>query len=212
MAIHVFFDNSNIWGGAQAVRASTEPGVPWPALRIYYRNLFDLIEAGRTAETRILAGSVPPSCAALWEFARDRGYQTDLLHRVQRDDGSVGEQGVDEVLHLKIANALLDFSPPQTLVIATGDGSISEFGTGFPKQIERAIRAGWNVELWSWNPTLKEKLYKQLETSSGGAMKICVLDPNYQSVTFVKGGEYYIQDSQGTRTPVSVSARVVQPL
>lgn len=34
MSIHVFFDNSNIWGGAQAVRNLTEPGVPWPALHL----------------------------------------------------------------------------------------------------------------------------------------------------------------------------------
>jgi hypothetical protein len=212
MAIHVFFDNSNMWGGAQAVRSQIEPGVPWPALRIYYRNLFDRIEGGRTADTRILAGSVPPSCDSLWEFARDRGYRTDLLHRVQRDDGSIGEQGVDEVLHLKIANVLLDFAPPQTLVVATGDGRISEFGTGFSTQIERALRIGWDVELWSWGQSLNERRYRQIEANSGGKMTIHLLDPDYPSVTFVKGGEYFIQDPSGTRTPVTVAARVVQPL
>lgn len=87
MSIHVFFDNSNIWGGAQNVRNITEPGVPWPALRIYYKNLFKLIEDGREAKTKVLAGSVPPSCAALWEYAKAEGYDTALLKRVEKDDG-----------------------------------------------------------------------------------------------------------------------------
>jgi hypothetical protein len=212
MALHIFFDNSNIWGGAQAVRNITEPGVPWPALRIYYRNLFALIENGRAVSTRILAGSVPPSCAALWEYARDHGYNTDLLHRVERDDGSIGEQGVDEVLHLKIANAILDHAAPQTLVVATGDGKLSEFGTGFPTQIERALKHGWDAELWSWGLTLKENRYRKLETESKGRFKIKLLDVHYRSLTFVKGGQYYERDAAGTKSYYTVPERVVENL
>lgn len=211
MSAHVFFDNSNIWLGAHSVRSVEEPTVPHHALRIYYRNLFAKLEGDRTVETRILAGSVPPSCETLWAFARNHGYQTDLLHRVQRDDGSVGEQGVDEILHLKIANALLDFSPPQTLVVATGDGSVSEFGTGFRTQIERALKIGWDVELWTWEKSMNGR-YRQIEANSAGKMTIHYLDPDYRSITFVKGGQYTNQDSSGTPTIVTVADRVVHPL
>lgn len=212
MPIHVFFDNSNIWGGAQAVRSVTEPGVPWQALRIYYKNLFALIEGGRPAATKVLAGSMPPSCDALWEYARENGYNTDLLHRVERDDGSIGEQGVDEILHMKIANAILDHASPQTVVVATGDGKLSEFGTGFPTQIERALRHGWDAELWAWGQSLNAKRYGDLETKSGGKFKVKVLDPRYRSLTFVKGGQYYERDASGVTHQFAVPERIVEKL
>jgi hypothetical protein len=93
--------------------------------------MFNFIEQGREASTRILAGSVPPSSEELWAFARKKKYQTDLLGRVETDDGSIVEQGVDEILHLKIANVVLDNPNIDTLVVATGDGTLSKFGTGF---------------------------------------------------------------------------------
>ena len=130
MAIHVFCDNSNIWIGAGSVRADIEPHVPQYLLRVYLRKLFRLVEGGREALTKELAGSVPPETDDLWVYAREHGYNTTLLHRV--DDGTrMREQSVDEALHLKIANALLDYEPPQTLVLMTGDGAIGEAGTSF---------------------------------------------------------------------------------
>lgn len=211
--IHVFFDNSNIWGGAQAVRNMTEPGVPWPALRIYYKNLFTLIEGGREAITKVLGGSVPPACNALWEYAREHGYDTNLLRRVAKDDGSIVEQGVDEVLHMKIANAILDNQPPQTLVVATGDGHYSEFGTGFPSQIERALKHGWNAELWSWGLSLNEKKYQRLVDEWSGKFCVKHLDAHYLSLTFVKGGEYYEKDAlSGEKSYFTLRERRVEPL
>jgi len=212
MSIHVFFDNSNIWGGAQSVRNMTEPGVPWPALRIYYKNLFALIEDGRSATTKVLAGSVPPSCAALWEYAKSEGYDTDLLRRVKKDDGSIVEQGVDEILHMKIANAVLDFAPPQTLVVATGDGNVSDFNTGFITQIERALKHGWDAEIWSWGESLAERKYKELEAQSDGKFTIRYLDRHYKSVTFVKQGEYYERNSDGSKSNFTISGRIVESL
>ena len=212
MTIHVFFDNSNIWGGAQAVRNITEPGVPWSALRLHFANLFTLIEGGRSASNAVLAGSVPPSCESLWEYAREQGYDTDLLRRVEKEDGSIGEQGVDEILHMKIANAIIDFDPPQTLVVATGDGRVSEFGTGFVTQIRRALGKGWNVEVWSWGETLNERKYHALRDEFTGRLIIKYLDPHYRSVTFVRGGEYYEKDAQGQKSYFTVPPRRAEPL
>src|SRR5262245_868408 len=100
MAHHIFVDNSNIYGGAQRAAGTIEPGAHWMSVRIYYRNLFRLIE-GEDVATRVLAGSVPPGNDALWQVARDLGYNTDLLQRVEQDDGRLVEQAVDEMLHLK---------------------------------------------------------------------------------------------------------------
>ncbi|MTJ14952.1 NYN domain-containing protein [Anabaena sp. UHCC 0187] len=214
MSIHVFFDNSNIWGGAQSVRSLVEPDVPWMALRLYYRNLFDLIENGRDLKTAILAGSVPPSCEELWQYARDRKYNTDLLKRVESDDGRMTEQAVDEVLHLKIANAIIDFYglESQTLVVVTGDGKTSDFDTGFPIQIERALKAGWEVEVWSWEQTLSRRRYETIQAASNGRMKINILDYHYLSTTFVRGGEYYEKDEMGKKIYFTIPNRIVQPL
>lgn len=65
------------------------------------------------------------------------------------------EQGVDEVLHLKILETLMDYSPSTNasktrpvLVLATGDANSSEYNpTGFLGCVRRALALGWDVEL-----------------------------------------------------------------
>lgn len=190
--IHVFVDNSNIFGGAQRVVQTYEPHVPWPAIRVHIANVLDLIEQRRPAETRVLAGSVPPGNEDLWKYAKNKSYNTDLLRRVESDEGRLVEQGVDELLHLKIANVLLDRDRPETLILATGDGKVSQFGTGFALQAERALRRGWDVEIWSWRGQLSRK-FAQLSRPVGTELRIYQLDSYYHAITFVKGGSYYDQ-------------------
>jgi|ERR1700730_2883148 hypothetical protein len=160
MARHVFIDNSNVYGVAQRVAESRDVWEHWTSIRIHYKSLFELIE-GQDVVTKCLAGSVPPDNDVLWQTARGLGYTTDLLHRVEADDGRLIEQGVDEILHLKIANAILDYKPPQTLVIVSGDGRVSQCGTSFPAQAERALKWKWDVEVWSWSDGLT-KQYNRL--------------------------------------------------
>jgi hypothetical protein len=154
----------------------------------------------------VLAGSVPPGNEELWKHARACSYDTDLLRRVDRDDGRLSEQGVDELLHLKIANVLLDYEPPQTLVIASGDGSDSEFGTSFPQQIERALKRQWTVVVWSWKEQLSGKL-RGLAAQHRGAFSIRDLDPFYYSVSFLQQGRYDVNGSL-----VTLAGRVVHKL
>ena len=61
------------------------------------------------------------------------------------------EQGVDEILHLKILESVIDVESPTTIVLGTGDGAIAEFSQGFFAMVERALRNGWYVELVSWS-------------------------------------------------------------
>ena len=208
MTRQIFFDNSNIFGGAQREAERLEPLVPWMAIRIYYRNLFKLIEGVGTVTTRVLSGSVPPGNDLLWQTARDLGYDTDLLKRVANDDGRMVEQGVDEMLHLKIANTILDNYPPhnQCLVIASGDGNLSDFNTSFPLQAERALKQGWSVDVWSWSLQMTHR-YVSLAESYPGCVHINTLDPYYGSITFVKGGGYRFAGEA-----IHVQDRVVSPL
>lgn len=206
MARHVFIDNSNVFGVAQCVAEARDTWEHWRSVRLYYKNLFKLVE-GDDVATRGLAGSVPPDNEPLWQTARDLGYTTDLLVRVEGDDGRLVEQGVDEMLHLKIANAILDHKAPQTLVVVSGDGRISKWGTSFPKQAERALKWGWNVEVWSWSNGLT-KQYDRLSTTYPGRVSVQTLDAYYRSVTFTKAGTY---DIPGGGT-VTIAGRVVARL
>lgn len=61
----------------------------------------------------------------------------------------VSEQGVDEILHLKMMESLCDYEP-STLVLATGDAAEAEYSGGFLVMIERAMKRGWKVELVAW--------------------------------------------------------------
>lgn len=60
------------------------------------------------------------------------------------------EQGVDEILHLKMCQSILDTDEPSTMVLATGDGNVAEMSDGFLAHVERALKRGWKVELISW--------------------------------------------------------------
>jgi hypothetical protein len=205
MSRHVFVDNSNIYRGASRAAETLEQAVPKSAVRVYYRNLFRLLEGGGDVGTRVLAGSVPPDNDELWRHARDHGYSTDLLKLVANGKKFV-EQGVDEALHLKIANALLDHEPPHTLVIASGDGKDAEQGSSFPGQAERALKRGWDVEVWSWKGQLTPK-YNSLCLTYPGRVVVRCLDDHYRSITFVKPGDYKVNGAT-----VKALERVVRPV
>ena len=64
------------------------------------------------------------------------------------------EQGVDEILHLKILESVVDADEPSTIVLATGDAAEAEYSKGFMAMVQRALRKGWKVELISWSKNI----------------------------------------------------------
>jgi len=69
------------------------------------------------------------------------------------------EQGVDELLQLKLHQALAetdDVVPDgSTIVLATGDGNVGQFNEdGFLGPVRTALRRGWKVELYAWEDGL----------------------------------------------------------
>lgn len=72
------------------------------------------------------------------------------------------EQAVDEILHLKILESVIDAKEPSTIVLATGDAAEGEYSPGFLKMVERALEKGWKVELVSFRQN-RSKAYKRRE-------------------------------------------------
>lgn len=206
MSRHIFVDNSNVIWGAQRACEVLEHGAVWLAVRIYWRNFFALLEHPGKVITRVLAGSVSGGSEPLWEYANRFGYDTKLLRQVERADGRHGEQAVDEMLILQIAHALLDFDPPQTLVLVTGDGKETEFGNSFSREVERALKRGWDVEVWSWKDQMSSR-YERVRSPVGRQPKIHHLDPYWPQITFTKAGRYTLKG-----VSVDVAGRVVAPL
>ncbi|KAK3346304.1 hypothetical protein B0T25DRAFT_276176 [Lasiosphaeria hispida] len=62
-----------------------------------------------------------------------------------------GEQGVDELLHLKMLQSAIDNPSRGTLALATGDAAHAEYSDGFKRNIERVLAFGWNIELYGWS-------------------------------------------------------------
>ncbi|MEN6382823.1 MAG: NYN domain-containing protein [Rectinema sp.] len=212
MSIHIFWDNSNVWGGLSQLRLANEPTVPWFALRVYFKNIYELVSKGRLAETKIMAGSVPPECEELWDCARILGFQTDLLKRVDSSQDVKCEQAVDEILHMKMANAILDYEGDQTMILLSGDSSLSTYDTSFPSQLQRALKKGWKVEVYSASSCISKQKYKKLIDEYPRQIELIDIDPYYFSLTYVREGEYYHKDSQGNRTYFHVNARIVSAL
>jgi len=70
------------------------------------------------------------------------------------------EQGVDELLQLKLHQAIAEFDVPPlgaTIVLATGDGNVGQFNEeGFLGCVRTALKKGWRVELYAWEGGLSK--------------------------------------------------------
>ncbi|EAW16490.1 NYN domain-containing protein [Aspergillus fischeri NRRL 181] len=148
-------------------------------LPLSFQNFSLILERGRPAAKRVLVGS--DRFAAIDESQKlgyeanilDRVHKVKHVTRrqlkyrknprVSSQEGGSGsetndapeerwvEQGVDEILHLKILESLVDTDEPATIVLATGDAAEAEYSGGFMKMVERALQRGWNVELVSFS-------------------------------------------------------------
>lgn len=67
---------------------------------------------------------------------------------------TVTEQGVDEILHMKMLESIVDMKEPSTMVLATGDAAVAEYSAGFFRNVERALEKGWRVEVVAWKESM----------------------------------------------------------
>jgi|SRR5579859_878 len=184
--IHIFIDNSNILIGFFDTYKSkhniTDPFFRAP--KFDFHAFTTILERGRSVSRKILVGSNPLTQPVA--LAQRLGYEVSILERVidqskrlstssayasdsatrtpQREKKK--EQAVDEILHLKILECLLDVDKPATIVLATGDAAPAEFSPegGFFKCIQRALNRGWNVELVCWRKSMsrlwRDKMFR----------------------------------------------------
>jgi len=85
------------------------------------------------------------------------------------------EQGVDEILHLKMCQSILDCEEPSTMVLATGDGAVAEMSDGFLAHVERALKRGWKVELISWGQQINSG-YKKRQFRAKWAEQFTIIE------------------------------------
>ncbi|KAJ7074363.1 hypothetical protein C8F01DRAFT_1100282 [Mycena amicta] len=92
------------------------------------------------------------------------------------------EQGVDELLQLKLHQALaaLDGPPPEgaTIVLATGDGNVGQFNEdGFLGPVRTALKKGWRVELYAWEEGLSRAWMREFgEWAKTGQFRVVGLE------------------------------------
>lgn len=87
------------------------------------------------------------------------------------------EQGVDEILHLKIAHSVMDYETPATMVLATGDAAQAEYSDGFMAMVRRALVKGWKVELVSWSKNISSMyLQASFRQKWGDHFRVILLD------------------------------------
>ncbi|KAK8109011.1 hypothetical protein PG984_014812 [Apiospora sp. TS-2023a] len=102
----------------------------------------------------------------------------------------LGEQGVDENLHLAMQSSILDAIPgngtaqaPGVMVLATGDAKEAEFSEGFAYYAQKAMVMGWHVEVVSWKRCLS-MIWKRAPFTDQFAsqFRIIELDPFYEDM------------------------------
>ncbi|KAF3940705.1 hypothetical protein ABW19_dt0202463 [Dactylella cylindrospora] len=191
--LHVFVDFSNIsiafsQNIRQALRQQGIKRVTTP--HISFSNFVMLLERQRPTDKRVLVGSTKSS-PSLTE-AYKLGYEISVLKRIPRDDGknkqpkttpgkvvsqraekkALKEHCVDEILILKILESIVDCKP-STIVLATGDGNVTDYSDGFIKAVERCLFCGWEVELLAFKQSLN-RAWQKIESPK---FRIILLDP-----------------------------------
>jgi len=178
MGINIFWDNSNIWLVGRSVCEIREPGDE-NQFRIHFARLFEFAVDGRAVDYAFLGGSVPPNNDALWDRFKALGV---AVERQERGRGSGGEVAVDESIQLAIANRILDCDEPGTLVLLTGDGNGYTEGRGFIRQLERAVKHGWTIEVISWDQGCNRHLRAYAQDNG----RYRPLEPVYEQVSFIQ--------------------------
>lgn len=88
------------------------------------------------------------------------------------------EQGVDELLQLKLHQAIADVDDVPagaTIVLATGDGNVGQFNEdGFLGCVRTALKKGWRVELYAWEGGLSRAWLREFGETE--RFKIYMLD------------------------------------
>ena len=181
--VFIYWDNSNVFIGAQGAAAEMEGGIldASQRVRIHFANMLRLAHADRPVAKAVAAGSVPPELEKVWFHLKNSGVDIRLFDR----GGALrSEQEVpDQVLQLQMLEDGFDNSgTPGTVVLLTGNGAGFHSGTGFHRTLDRLHSKGWRVEVLSWRDTCNQRMRRWVEKNG----IFISLDDHYRAVTFME--------------------------
>ena len=101
--VHIFWDNSNIFIAAKKVAQNKDGVMAKNAVRVHFESLYNLARAGRTVESAIAVGSVPPDQRRMWDQFKRSGVKLELF---ERGANSQTEQAVDQAIQVYMLRAL----------------------------------------------------------------------------------------------------------
>ena len=178
--VFIYWDNSNIFIGAQAEAEEREGPSARYRVRIDFKNVMRLASAERPVEKAIAAGSVPPELRALWNRLSSEGVEIELFDRGAVERGE--QQSPDRMLQLEMLRDFADYNgDPGVAVVLTGDGQGFYDGAGFHADLERMHRRGWRVEVISWAKSRNQRMRQWVEENG----VFIPLDDYYDAVTFL---------------------------
>ena len=149
-------------------------------VRLDFRNLLEVAQAGRGIEHAIAVGSIPPQLRLVWNRLENEGVTVQLLER-----GTLHgrEQGVDQLLQTAMLRDLADYNgDPGIVVLLTGDGSGFDDGVGFHADLQRMRNRGWRIEVLSWRHSCSRRMREWAEAEG----VFVALDEFYDSITFLE--------------------------
>ena len=205
--VHIFVDNSNIFGGGQEVPDNTQPsGYRLDrSVRVLCRKLHDVVTLERTAAQKVVFGSVSQGTMArlaggsVFKSWEKEGYKSCVCAR--NDDNKEGYAGgskgsiVDDALIAQMYTTIMTYKNEngwngRTLVMCTGDGNPNhgdEHSPSFFKVVQHAIECGWRVEVWAWKKTCSPNYLTLARDHAGDpCFSLMYLDESREEITETK--------------------------
>ena len=152
--IHMFVDNSNVKiegarlayakrhrGGVRGNEVDNSYEIDWGKFLHLVKSRGNRL----SAQVPVLYGSRPPPDDSIWAEIRSEGFDVRLFDRNIRDK----EKGVDMEMGMDVVERIMTINPPETIVIVAGDAD-------FKGVADRAIKRGWEVEIWFWGNVAQE--------------------------------------------------------
>lgn len=179
--VHIFWDGNNIKAGAEdtATDVIGEPG--YPRLRVYFKNLLQLVAKDRDVAQAWMAGNIPPPEDEVWTHAERLGIRTMLEKRTE--DGKEGL--MDETLREKMLTTDFDYAEKGVIALLTGDGAGVHEDEGFFANLKRLHSRGWEVEVYSWEVNIHSRMKDWVQKNG----RYTALDEFFESITFLKPDE-----------------------